>query len=411
MRRITKLTRQALVSCATVATVSLLAHTALAVDCEVDLTNQVFVFGSTASAPVWGPLAVALSTNANPPTIVYAGGGSCTGVAALTGTALTPASFTYYNGATGVAGLACTLASATRIADLGVSDVFPTSCPGVTADQLTTNSVSDFHNFFIQSMNFVVPASDTTAPTTITADAAYVAFGLGGVGAGIPADFPWIAKFDTSTPPVSTNFFVRNNKSGTQQMLGRAIGVDASKWIGKDEGGSGAVVTALSSGPPGSIGILVSGDVDPHPATLSKLAFQAKGQTCAFYPDSGSGTHDKINVREGRYDVWGPLHILAKTTAGVPTSAAAKSVIDAFAAPTAAMLTAEIAAAVTPVCAMHVSRSTELGAMSSFQPDMSCGCYFDKHATGSTTCTPCTDAATDCPSTAPACNYGYCEVQ
>jgi len=420
MHRLIKLTRRALVSCTTVATVGLLSHALLdnkaaaqaVQDCET-LSNPVFVYGSTASAPDWGPLAVALSGNADSPTIIYAGAGSCTGVSAILGTALTPGSFTYYNGTTGATGAACTLSSAARIADLGVSDVFPTSCPGVTADQLTAASIQDFHNFFIQSMNFVVPKSDTTAPTTITAEAAYVAVGLGGVGTGIPADFPWIAKSDTATPPVSTNFFIRNNKSGTQTMLAKAIGVDASKWIGKDMGGAGAVVTAISSGPAGSLGILVSGDVDPHPTAIAKLAFQAKGQTCAFYPDSASGTHDKINVREGRYDVWGPLHVMAKATAGVPTKAAAKSVLDGLSTPTTELIDAEVAASVTPVCAMHASRDAEMGPISSFQPDKSCGCYFDKKATGSTTCTACTaaTAATDCPASAPACNYGYCEVK
>lgn len=417
MRRLIKLTRRALVSCTTVAAVGLIAHglfdnkaSAQTVTACESLTNPVYVYGSTASGPVWGPLAVALSGGATPPTIIYSGQGSCTGVAAITGTALTPGSFTYYNATTGAAGAACTLTSSTQIADLGVSDVFATTCPGVTAAALTTASVQDFDNFFIQSMNFVVPKSDTTAPTTITAAAAYVAVGLGGVGTGIPADFPWIAKFDNSTPPVSTNFFIRNNKSGTQAMLGKAIGVDASKWIGKDEGGSGAVITAIGGGPAGSIGILVSGDADNNPSTISKLAFQANGQTCAFYPDSASGTHDKTNVREGRYDVWGPLHILAKATAGVPTSAAAKSVLDGLATPTTAIIDAEVKASVTPVCAMHVSRDAEIGPMSSFQPDQSCGCYFDNKATGSTTCTACT-TATDCPSTAPACNYGFCEVK
>ncbi|HEY4104274.1 MAG TPA: hypothetical protein VGM44_10300 [Polyangiaceae bacterium] len=375
--------------------------------CE-SLTNPVYIYGSTASAPVWGPLAVALSGSATSPTIIYSGQGSCTGVAAALGTALTPGTFTYFNGTTGVTGASCTLTATTQHSDIGVSDVFPTTCPGVTADQLTTASVQDFHDFFVQSMNFVVPASDTTAPTTITAAAAYVAVGLGGVGTGIPSDFPWIAKFDTSTPPVSTNFFIRNNKSGTQAMLGKAIGVDASKWIGKDEGGSGAVITAIGGGPAGSLGILVSGDADANTATISKLAFQATGQTCAFYPDSASGTHDKTNVREGRYDVWGPIHAIAKVTGGVP-SAAAKSVLDGLAAPTTDIIDAEVKASVTPVCAMHVSRDAEIGPMSSFQPDQACSCYFDKKATGSTTCTACTTAA-DCTAPATACNYGFCEV-
>ncbi len=421
MRRLSTLLRRALASGTTIAGVGILAHgmfeTKIAAAdgptaCE-SLTNPVFVYGSSASAPIWGPLAVALSTGATPPTIIYAGPGSCVGVnGAVNGTAMTAGSFTYFNAATGAAGLPCTLSDTTRLPDIGVSDVFATSCPGITAAAVTTAGVTDFDTFFIQSMNFVVPKSDTTAPTTITADAAYVAVGLGGVGTGIPADFPWIAKFDNSVPPVSTNFLVRNNQSGTQIMLGKAIGVDAAKWVGKNAGGSGAVITGIGSAPAGSLGILVSGDADKNPTTISKLAFQAKGQTCAYYPDSASGTKDKVNVREGRYDVWGPIHLLAKATGGVATSANAKIVLDGFAAQDSTVIDAEVIAGVTPVCAMHVSRSAEIGPMSSFQPDKSCGCYFGSKTgdAAAADCTACTKAS-DCPSSAPACNYGFCEVK
>ncbi len=59
---------------------------------------------------------------------------------------------------------------------------------------------------------------------------------------------------------------------------------------------------------------------------------------------------------------------------------------------------------------MTVQRDTELGPLASFQPERSCGCYFDKVAGGSTTCKACT-ADAECPATAPRCNYQLCEAQ
>jgi hypothetical protein len=63
-----------------------------------------------------------------------------------------------------------------------------------------------------------------------------------------------------------------------------------------------------------------------------------------------------------------------------------------------------------PQCAMQVSREEDLGAISSFQPDEPCGCYFDFRATGRTSCDECEEDA-DCPSSDPVCRFGYCEVQ
>jgi hypothetical protein len=45
-----------------------------------------------------------------------------------------------------------------------------------------------------------------------------------------------------------------------------------------------------------------------------------------------------------------------------------------------------------------------------FAPPFSCGCFYDQRASGHTTCHACAGSA-DCPSSAPACNYGYCEAQ
>jgi hypothetical protein len=292
--------------------------------------------------------------------------------------------------------------------------VFAVSCPTVTAAQLTTASLKDFDTYFAQVMNFVVPGgaggSDQTA---ISAEAAYLTFGLGDNGAT-----PWDSQ---------AQFAIRNSGSGTQTMLGVAIGLDASKWLGKDAGGSGTVfndikgrinpTTSAAGDPKKLIGILASNEADADTVAVKKLAFQAKGQTCAYWPDSGVAEKDKAYVRDGHYPVWGPLHLLAKANAqGVPTNANAKVVLDAFGALDKDILDIEINANVVPLCAMNVTRSEEIGPLSSIQPTGACGCYFDsKRKTGGagTECKVCTEAnaATVCTGARTKCNYGYCEVK
>jgi len=56
-----------------------------------------------------------------------------------------------------------------------------------------------------------------------------------------------------------------------------------------------------------------------------------------------------------------------------------------------------------------VQRSEEMGPMTAYSTESRCDCYFDLVANGKTSCTACKIAA-DCPSSAPACSYGYCET-
>jgi hypothetical protein len=208
-----------------------------------------------------------------------------------------------------------------------------------------------------------------------------------------------------------------------------------------------------------TIGILGSGALDPYkfaPTTLDggvkaggikPLAFQATKQDCGYYADSDVSHFDKINVRQGRYDIWGPEHFVTAVdgsgnplanpaTSGNPvpsTSANVQKVIGyithaatgslPFPAATAltpdqlqTVITAESSANFIPECAMQVQRSSELGSQASYQPKEACGCYFEsltgKGTTLSSYCKTCTSAATDCKDPAyPACNFGYCEAQ
>jgi ABC-type phosphate transport system substrate-binding protein len=364
------------------------------------LTDPIIVAGSSAVQTLIQTMSPVLASAANPIYIVYQKGGSCAGVDAIVaGTALTGTGSHYASSGTWT----CTLDGLN--ADIGVSDVFAQSCPG---NPTLTNDIGDFWGP-VQSMTLAVPRDSIY--NSISAEAAYLTFGFGQDG-----------QTDWSDP---TLYHVRNSASGTQTMIGLAIHVPAGSWIGKDEGSSGNVQNALSS-PAGdvnkTIGILASNEADNARATIKILAYQDYDQTCGYWPDSSRTSFDKLNVRIGRYPIWGPLHLLAKATKSgttqTATNAQVAEVVSYIAlekelpgAPTA-VIDAELAANTTPGCAMRVRRTEDLEPLESYLPPNPCGCYFDaKKNPDGTTCKPCTNSA-DCQGTAsPVCRFGYCEVQ
>ena len=57
-----------------------------------------------------------------------------------------------------------------------------------------------------------------------------------------------------------------------------------------------------------AIGFLAADSYDANRTMLNALAFQAFGQSKAYYADSTADAFDKRNVRDGHYVVWGPEH-------------------------------------------------------------------------------------------------------
>jgi hypothetical protein len=394
--------------------ISRTAHAQVA-NCK-DVPNKVFVSGSSAlqpailNAPTAGKsIAQILAEDpTNPVTVVYQKPGSCVGVGAMvSGTDLTgTAQFWDTSLATPALGT-CNMQAGDK-ADVGASDVFPTSCANITQDLVNTAMLGDFSPF-AQVMVFVVPGGSSA--TTISAEAAYLTFGVGPTG-GTQWDDP-------------TLHYVRNNGSGTETMIGKAIKVDAGKWWGiNTTNGATGVAQAVSSGSgEQTIGIVSTAEAqDPTyntaPAAMHMLAFQAFNQTCAYYPDSTVSALDKRMVRDGHYEIWGPLHLLAKVSGSGVASGTAKTFTDIMTGKTqlagaaTELIDLEIAKDEVPLCSMTVARTAELGPMMSVQP--SCECYFEKKTTGTapTGCKTCTTATqtTDCTGAGEKCNYGYCEV-
>jgi ABC-type phosphate transport system substrate-binding protein len=396
------------------------AATAEAAECTT-LPQPVFVAGSSAVKPFLAGVAAELSALASPVTVVYINGkGSCDGVnfmvpattSLATGTVSTWTKNTDGTPKEVAPADACTLPLAGITVDIGVSDVFATTCPNVTGLPAT---VKDFLGP-VQTMTFSVPKKSTQP--AISAEAAYLTFGLGAAG-----ETPWSDL---------TKMYIRPNSSGTIQMLATAINVPAAKWQGnrfKTDGttsaGSGDVLAYLqalqATGSQGDanlgIGILATDLVDKNRATIRALPYQHYGQTCGYLPDSTDTVADKQNTRDGHYMVWGPLHMITPVNASkVPSNAGAKIVIDYLTGavePAFDLIDAEAKLGVVPDCAMRVSRDSEVGPLSSYMPPKSCECKFVASATGVAVpdgCMACAKSA-DCTAAAPACNYGYCEVR
>lgn len=412
--------------------------------------NPVYISGSSASKPVLQALATTLAADGVPVSIIYFSPDSCLGVedlvngVASTESGVAPA-YLNPNGTTAN----CTLSTTSpQPVDIAVSDVYPATChanAGVTIPSTVTEVLGP-----IQAMTFVVPGGTSgSSASSISAKAAYLVFGNDAMAPAYQVS-PWT---------VSSNIFVRANTSGTLNMIGTAIGLTPNKWINAAVGSPNAAgdnqasstgamesdVASVTSMQSATIGILSAEGAaswnSTHSTTpLKILAFQANNQSCGYLPDSSATALDKINVRQGRYAIWGPLHFLANTSSGEPTgpdAAAVATVLNYFLAtgpnPSATPFTGALAGDagagvsttdvlnlitaeatpgyVVPWCAMQAQRSSEVGPESSYQSPEPCSCKYETLLGATVPGHTCTACSTSTPCANGTCRYGYCEVQ
>lgn len=371
-----------------------IANAASAASCST-LPGATYITGSTAVKPFMAGLGQALSGTT---TLVYKGQGSCVGVdAVFNGTKITGTA-SYWDSA----GMeqSCDLDAAGTAVDVGVSDVFSGTCSGFGPPPA---GIGDFFGPN-QVMAFVVPKG--SSQTLISAEGAYFVYGFGMAG--------MVSLWNNDT-----FIFQRSATSGTQSMIAAAINVPPSKWKGVSESSAGNMLTAVANATQidAAIGILAATDADGARDKVKILAYQHYKQDCAWLPDSTSTSFDKLNVRDGHYPIWGPVHFFAKVdNTNTPTKPEAAKLIGYFTGkvPTPGsvnLLDLEIAAHTVPACAMKVQRSSELGAVSSFSPTGACGCYFEAKANAAApaSCMACTKDS-ECTGSNKHCNYGYCEA-
>jgi hypothetical protein len=397
----------------------LVVSTANAADCPA---NAVLVRGSSASQKLIE--AVAKVAAAQGVQIVYSNNGSsCLGgvYEATTPTTVTTKSVATANTSYDPAapGAACTM-NPPRAADVGVSDVYASSCAGVAgvADTTLQPDVTDILGpvqAFTLSVN-----DDPSFPVAISAEAAFNTFGI--VASNGDASFgvaPWT---------VPADIFGRPMGSGTWQTWSRNLGLLPQKPVcvpavpptvpptcTNQKSGSNDVLSALNGAArPSAIGIIALNDIVPIAGVAQKvrpLAFRAKGQDFAYYPNSTSTTSDMINVRDGHYAVWAHLHFFPRKV-GNDYSPAVKTVLGLLEGQDAVSAVAKTRA--VPDCAMQVNRSADAGDFTAYKPAKPCGCFFEHEASGvaPASCVTCTadTAATACGANG-QCVFGFCEAK
>jgi hypothetical protein len=408
--------------------------------------------GGSTDIPVIQAVANLLGSAVN---IVYQKPGACEGLLYVlgdTGTAVLPdADAALSLAPSGPAGgAACTLPSisvggttepAAKI-DIAVSDVYVATCQGSFDTNLNSVGSSTMTKDYlgpIQAMTFAVASASTEQ--VISAEAAYMVFGFGAATAANTIN-PWTVPGD---------IYVRFWDSSVTEMIALAINLPAGKWVNATNkssaqapGSAGTMASDLlaaaatngATSTNATIGIL---GASSYVAGLRPLAFQAVGQSCGYLPDSSSTAHDKLNVRQGRYAIWGPEHLVVNVDSnGNPlgqnsNTASVQLVLNALVSTSQAPSTSSDggltdaeegtiisaisvpAVGVVPQCAMQVTRTSEVGPEASYAPPAACSCAFEE-AAGSVvpghTCTACTGAGTGvCTGATPACHFGYCEAE
>jgi hypothetical protein len=442
--------------------------------CCYKMPNPVFVAGTSAAKSALQAIAKQLTDIS----IIYQTPDSCvalTDVVTLQAATGLNVVTTYLapDGTTPACALTGDPANPDEAINIAVSDIFPATCQSVLGSGgIMAGQQIDVLGP-IQGQTIDVPSA--AAATSISAEAAYDVFGY---AADMPAH---------SVPPwsVPANIFIRPSTSGTLNLIGKVIGLAGAKWANATNAASPQVqtssaniYTAISTATnvEATIGILsaqfvlqqntkaLAGDGGAA-KTIKTLAFQATGQTCGYFPDSIENKGDKMNVRQGRYAIWGPAHLVTNIGADGnpkgPHAAAVTSVLNAFIAtgceggscppgngkllgalaatssdagtsgdggasdggvspPSAALKKAVIDAESTPSggvipwCAMQVTRGNiEAGVETSYQPTEPCGCYFEKLATGATVSPYCKACPTgnECVAPYSMCRNGYCEAK
>lgn len=372
------------------------AAPAAAVDCNT-LPSPVYGIGGSAQKPLLARLGARMAALPAPRTLIYQAPGACLGVnAVVTPAARMTGQASYWN----AAGMeqTCDLPVAGIAADYASVGTQATLCPGVTA---LPADVGDFEGP-VTTWNFFVPTASTQQ--SISTEAAYFVFGFGRESGAAP----WTDE---------AAIIRRDANSAAQIIVSLETGVPTERFRGVDAMTNARSVSlvAMASNAQGAIGFASGENADANRATVRTLAFQHTGQTCGYWPDSTATAFDKRGVRDGLYWLWTTTHFLTRVDAS-------RRIVHPIVRDFVGWFTGEVTPPEgvpildltiqngnIPLCAMRVRRTRDLGPLASFAPAAPCGCYFERRATGSTTCAACTTSAT-CPAGAPVCRNGFCEV-
>jgi hypothetical protein len=370
-------------------------RSAAAAPCSA-LPNVIYGIGGSAHVPVIGKIAARLAGQSSPVSVVYASPGACFGYGAfadptykLTGTATSWSS----SGQS----VTCELPANGVRPDFGAAGVFPASCSSVGTQPAGTKAFDGP----VTAWSLFVPQQSTQQ--SISAEAAYFVFGFGAAG----QVSPWTDE---------ASLVVRNSTSAAQIAVALAAGLPPDRFKGTDAQTNSRSIqlVAGATNKEAALGFASVENVDANRSggtPVRALAFKAKGQSCAYLPDSTANSFDKSNVREGTYWLWSQSHYTAPVDAsGRPTNPLVATFLANVSTPDQGALDVLSTTSNVPKCAMNVWRDADNGALYSYQPSEPCGCYFEKKATGRSTCATCTQSS-ECPSSSPVCRFGFCEVR
>jgi len=379
-----------------------LPHRAHAATCDT-LPNPVYLQVGDTQLNLMKRLGRALRDNKlpdgspNPITLVFITSGSCTNISAIYTRVPITTNLQYIPSVAEVpawtptsATLSCTPPAGGVVPDIANSALFNSAC--TTDPPPATVNLSQG-----PTQAYVMAVPMVSSQTAITFEEAYFVFGFG--VAGMIA--PWVDE---------AQMFIRTITKSTLLAWAANISVPSNKWKGVMLDGSPMVVSGINSGTAAAIGILGAEVYDANRATMKVLAYRAKGQYAAYYPDSSASSRDKKNVRDGHYTVWSPtIWMDTVDGTGAPVKASARYVVDLIAgktvtpAPSFGMIDIVAAVGLVPICAMRVNRAFEGGPLSLFTPPESCTCKYES-LVDTSSCATCT---TSC--TTGVCRNGFCE--
>jgi len=373
---------------------------------DTTLPDPIIVAGTTTFEPTLRDFAVKVAAGPAPRTIVYTALSSCAGIAAvINGTDLGGTTGFHYtvSGQT-YARDACTFAPGQK-AHVAVSDLFYESC-----SILPQPKPSDLMDAFgtVQAPIFIAPMVDTTTQY-LTYDEARAIYGC-----GLSPSHPILGLSD----PMAA--FCWNAGSGVAAVLAGNLGLPLSNLVPPRCAFGGGTTRAVTqnfvsyslSGGLRAIGFITADGLPAAGTAISPLAFQAVGQTKAYYPDSRPDFPDRKNVRDGHYPIWGYEHLFASVSGGSPSREASDLIGWINGTKTSASfdhVVIEGAEGLVPQCAMRVKRSTEGGPLSPYSPPQPCHCAFEAIITSTIPpgCTLCTSNS-GC-SAGVTCRRGFCE--